>query len=63
MAKNLQAGIIKEGGIGPDGFPFEEKFDLIIWNLPYIPADEVDELLGPMEEAGLIDTDTQWITN
>ena len=59
MAKNLQAGIIKEGGIGPDGFPFEEKFDLIIWNLPYIPADEVDELLGPMEEAGLIDTDTR----
>ena len=59
MAKNLQAGTIKEGGIGPDGFPFEEKFDLIIWNLPYIPADEVNELLGPMEEAGLIDTDTQ----
>ena len=57
--KDLQAGTIKEGGIGPDGFPFEDKFDLIIWNLPYIPADEVDELLGPMEEAGLIDTDTQ----
>ena len=59
MEKNLQAGTIKEGGIGPDGFPFEEKFDLIIWNLPYIPAHEVNELLGPMEEAGLIDTDTQ----
>lgn len=59
MAKNLQSGIVKEGGIGPDGFPFEDKFDLIIWNLPYIPAEEVGELLGPMEEAGLIDTDTQ----
>ena len=59
MEKNLQAGTIKEGGIGPDGFPFEEKFDLIIWNLPYIPAHEVNELLGPMEEAGLLDTDTQ----
>lgn len=59
MAKNLQAGIIKEGGIGPDGFPFEDKFDLIVWNLPYIPAYEVNELLGPMEEAGLIDTDTR----
>ena len=58
MAKNLQSGIIREGGIGPDGFPFEDKFDLIIWNLPYIPAVEVGELLGPMEEAGLIDTDT-----
>ena len=58
MAKNLQSGIIKEGGIGPDSFPFEDKFDLIIWNLPYIPAEEVGELLGPMEEAGLIDTDS-----
>lgn len=57
MAKNLQNGIIKEGGIGPDKFPFEGKFDMIIWNLPYIPAEEVNELLGPMEEAGLIDTD------
>ena len=59
MATNLQTGTIKEGGIGPDGFPFEGKFDLIIWNLPYIPADEANELLGPMEEAGLIDTDTK----
>ena len=59
MAKNFQSGIIKEGGIGPDGFPFEDKFDLIIWNLPYVPVEEVSELLGPMEEAGLIDTDTQ----
>ena len=59
MAKNLQTGTIKEGGIGPDDFPFEDKFDLIIWNLPYIPAEEVKELLGPMEEAGLIDTDEQ----
>ena len=63
MAKNLQSGIIKEGGIGPDGFPFEDKFDLIIWNLPYIPAGEVGELLGPMEEAGLIDTDTHGLQN
>ena len=59
LAKNLQTGIIKEGGIGPDGFPFEDRFDLIIWNLPYIPAEEVREVLGPMEEAGLIDTDKQ----
>ena len=44
-------------------FRLEDKFDLIIWNLPYIPADEVNELLGPMEEAGLIDTDDSWITN
>ncbi len=57
MAKNLQTGVIKEGGIGPDEFPFKDKFDLIIWNLPYIPPEEVSDLLGPMEEAGLIDTD------
>lgn len=63
MAKNLQTGTIKEGGIGPDDFPFEDKFDLIIWNLPYIPAEEVKELLGPMEEAGLIDTDEQGLQN
>jgi biotin-[acetyl-CoA-carboxylase] ligase BirA-like protein len=63
MAKNLQSGIVKEGGIGPDGFPFEDKFDLIIWNLPYIPAEEVGELLGPMEEAGLIDTDAHGLHN
>lgn len=59
MEKNLQSGIVREGGIGPDDFPFDGKFDLIIWNLPYIPAEEVNELLGPMEEAGLIDTDEQ----
>ena len=57
LEKNRQTGVVKEGGIGPDGFPFEEKFDLIIWNLPYITLDDVTEVLGPMEEAGLIDTD------
>ena len=54
---NMQSGTVKEGGVGPEGFPFEGKFDLIIWNLPYIPAEEVSEVLGPMEEAALVDTD------
>ena len=58
---NLQShsleGQIREGGVGPEEFPFSGKFDLIIWNLPYIPVSEVNEVLGPMEEAGLIDTD------
>jgi biotin-[acetyl-CoA-carboxylase] ligase BirA-like protein len=55
---------VREGGIGPEKFPFEEKFDLIVWNLPYIPLDDVgDEVLGPMEEAGLIDTDQIGLMN
>lgn len=63
LAKNLQSGIIKEGGIGPEDFPFDEKFDLIMWNLPYIPASEANEVLGPMEEAALIDTDNKGLHN
>ena len=48
---------VKEGGIGPESFPFtKEKFDLIIWNLPYIDNQNFDEVLGPMEEAALIDS-------
>ena len=56
---NLQSGTIKEGGVGPEKFPFNSKFDLIIWNLPYIPVSEVSEVLGPMEEAALLDTDNK----
>ena len=64
---NLQShyleGQIREGGVGPEEFPFSDKFDLIIWNLPYIPVAEVGEVLGPMEEAGLIDTDELGLAN
>jgi len=56
-------GEIKEGGVGPEEFPFIDKFDLIIWNLPYIPVAEVDDVLGPMEEAALIDTDERGLAN
>ena len=58
MSENKLEAEIKEGGVGPEDFPFEESFDLIIWNLPYIPHSEIDEVLGPMEEASLIDTDS-----
>lgn len=61
-SNNLEAKI-KEGGVGPEEFPFDDKFDLIIWNLPYIPIDEVDSVLGPMEEAALIDTDELGLAN
>lgn len=60
---NLQRVDVREGGIGPEKFPFEDKFDLIIWNLPYIPAEEADDVLGPMEEAALLDTDRLGLAN
>ena len=56
-------GQIKEGGVGPEEFPFSDKFDLIIWNLPYIPVTEVNDVLGPMEEAALLDTDEKGLAN
>lgn len=56
---------IQEGGPGPkeDGeinqWSGQELHDLIIWNLPYLglPSSE-DEVLGPFEEAALLDTDS-----
>lgn len=55
---------IREGGPGPkeDGsieqWAGPELHDLIIWNLPYLqaPTSESD-VLGPLEEAALLDTD------
>ena len=59
-----EAGVevsVSEGGIGPQ----DEKsyawqpgtYDVVLWNMPYIPTDEIgDQLLGPLEEAALIDT-------
>ena len=56
---------IQEGGPGPkeDGeinqWSGQELHDLIIWNLPYLglPNSE-DDVLGPFEEAALLDTDS-----
>ena len=56
LRTNKLTGLVKEGGIGPEKFPFEGHYDLIIWNLPYISDSDVSEVLGPMEEAGLVDT-------
>lgn len=57
-SKNGYEIVVKEGGIGPESFPFgKQKFDLIVWNLPYIENQNFDEVLGPMEEAALIDSD------
>ena len=54
---NHYNAVVKEGGIGPEEFPFDGKFDLIIWNLPYIKSSDIDDFLGPMEDAALVDTD------
>ncbi|CAI8284973.1 MAG: Bifunctional ligase/repressor BirA [Candidatus Poseidoniaceae archaeon] len=59
-----EAGVevnVKEGGIGPHGENSSAwqpgAYDVVLWNMPYIPADEIgDELLGPLEEAALVDT-------
>lgn len=48
--------VVKEGGVGPEKFPFPEKFDLIIWNLPYL-REFTEDRLGPLEDASLIDND------
>ena len=57
MLENQLDAEIKEGGVGPEEFPFSGNYDLIVWNLPYIPHNEIKEVLGPLEEASLIDTD------
>ena len=53
--------LVSEGGIGPQdeqSYAWQPgSYDVVLWNMPYIPADEIgDQLLGPLEEAGLIDT-------
>ena len=58
-----------EGGIGPaqDGQHTQwmnpGSYDLVIWNMPYIPAEETHEYLGPMEDAALIDTHPSGLLN
>ena len=59
-----EAGVevnVSEGGIGPrdeQSYAWQPgTYDVVLWNMPYIPADEIsDQLLGPLEEAALIDT-------
>ena len=56
---------VLEGGPGPtlDGqrsqWGGDGMYDLVAWNMPYLPAPEPEEPhLGPLEEASLIDTDS-----
>ena len=59
-----EAGVevsVSEGGIGPQdeqSYAWQPgTYDVVLWNMPYISTDEIgDQLLGPLEEAALIDT-------
>jgi len=64
LGSNGLRGEVKEGGPGPsaDGhlaqWGGDRLYDTVVWNLPYLPSPEAQTPhLGPMEEAGLIDTD------
>ena len=56
-------GEVREGGPGPseDGDPRQwggdRLYDVVAWNLPYLPLPQEGPYLGPMEEAALVDSD------
>jgi len=61
---------VSEGGIGPETASSMMRawdpgaYDVVLWNMPYIPPEEVhDQVLGPMEEAALIDTHPDGLLN
>ena len=64
FAQNGLSARVLEGGPGPstDGglaqWGGDQTYDVVVWNTPYIGVDALSEgMLGPMEEAGLTDTD------
>lgn len=61
---------VHEGGPGPneDGSVVQwagtTPHDLIVWNLPYLGQEHVQgDVLGPMEEAALVDTDQKGLVS
>ena len=63
--ENFSDIVVHEGGPSPkiDGdisqWTGGSKFELVFWNLPYLKYDQsMTETLGPLEEAALLDTDT-----
>ena len=60
---------VREGGPGPtrDGtveqWAGRKPHDIIVWNLPYLTHDSESQLLGPMEEAALLDTDRKGLVS
>jgi methylase of polypeptide subunit release factors len=70
-AKRLNLEVeVHEGGPGPneDGsvaqWAGKKPHDLIVWNLPYLDEEHVQgDVLGPMEEAALVDTDQKGLVS
>lgn len=60
---------VREGGPGPnrDGtveqWAGSKSHDIIVWNLPYLAHDSESPLLGPLEEAALLDTDPKGLVS
>lgn len=60
---------VREGGPGPniDGtveqWAGRKQHDIIVWNLPYLAHDNQSPLLGPLEEAALLDTDRRGLVS
>ena len=61
---------VHEGGPGPrsDGsveqWSGTQPHDVVVWNLPYLNHDPtVEEVLGPLEEAALLDTDDKGLVS
>ena len=59
-----QSLTVLEGGPGPeldggsDQWGGDAHYDVVMWNLPYLPRPNMgDDVLGPMEESALIDSD------
>ncbi len=70
-AKHLRHDVdVHEGGPGPraDGsvqqWSGTQPHDVVVWNLPYLSHDSsVEEVLGPLEEAALLDTDDKGLVS
>ena len=45
---------VKEGGLGEENWKLPKDADLVVWNLPYL-APNLENMLGPMEEAAMTD--------
>ena len=45
---------VEEGGVGEENWKLPVDADLIVWNLPYL-APDLENMLGPMEEAAMTD--------
>jgi len=66
FADTGQDARIYEGGPGPFGdgslsqWGGDRLYDVVVWNTPYLPLSALEDgVLGPMEEAGLVDTDAR----